>query len=426
MAAIGKIGTIEVGDISKMLVNSASPMRSPETARDIDLSPTKISSAGKIQHALSQLNETARRLTAPQTWQAAKAVSSAPEVLDATTQEADTEQKIDVQVDQVAQAQTTAAPLYSPLATPIGLGTLNIELGNWNTSFSSFTANPNWPKARVSTAPGDVSVERLRDKINAAGIGVIANVISDPTGSYLILRAASPGKDNGFRITAEVSPEATEQAVQSLKSLEFDPANNSSGMKLTQQAQDALLKVNGDPLTSGSNFIEDVVPGVDVTAKQTSAKPVSVAVRMDRDVTKTAVQAFVQSYNAVQDQSNEKDSNPAAKSVTKAMTSIWSSSDANATQLRKGLQTLGIALGPNQQLTLDSSQLDSTLANHSPMPAGLEQLTSLVANAAPTGTNNAPPKNSAAAQQTAANTSPLFRQAVLEQYVNNMYAEDAH
>lgn len=426
MAAIGKIGKIDVGDINKMLVSSASPMRPPELAPELDLSPTKISSAGKIQHALSQLNDATRRLTQPQTWQAAKAVSSAPEVLDATTQEAETEQKIEVQVEQIAQAQSTATPLYSPLATPIGLGTLNIELGNWNTSFSSFTANPNWPKARVSTSPGDVSVERLRDKINAAGIGVIANVISDPTGSYLILRAASPGKDNGFRITAEVSPEATEEAVQSLKSLEFDPANNPSGMKLTQPAQDAVLTVNGASLSSGSNFIEDVVPGVDVTAKQTSAKPVSIAIRLDRDITKSAVETFVQSYNDVQTQSGGADTKQAAAAATKAVTSIWSTDAPNLTQLRKSLDSLGISLESNQQLSLDTNRLNATLKSHSAMPVGLDQLTNAIANTESTDRASDKPQNSAVVQQLPANTSPLFRQAVLEQYVNNMYAEDAH
>lgn len=436
MASIGKIGKIDHSDLQQKVSGLSSPVRSPSPADVADLSPspTRISKAGKLQHTLSHLTDTVRRLSQASTWQASKAISSEPEVLDATTQQADTAQKIDVQVDQVAAAQTTVAATFSPLATTIGLGTLNIEVGHWDKSFSTFTTNPNWPKASVMTGPGDTSVARLRDKINGAGVGVIANVISDATGTYLILRASAAGRENGFRITATPSPEANAQQAQALKDLEFDPAGNPNGMQLTQAAQDALLRVNGQAIQSSSNFMEDVVPGVDITAKKASSQPVSVAIKPDRDTGKSLVENFVRTYNELDTELGDPASGNAAivesaKQIQQKVRAIWQD-EAQPSDLRQGLEKLGIKLDKTrQQLTLDSTALDQGLSSRTSPDLPLTQLARILnsaeqnspsATAATQSTPSTPPPDSSRT------TSVLFRQAVLEQYTNNMYAEDAH
>lgn len=436
MASIGKIGKIDHSDLQQKVSGLSSPARSPSPAdsADLSISPTRISKEGKLQHTLSHLTDTARRLGQSSTWQASKAISSQPEVLDATTQQADTDQKIAVQVDQVAAAQTTVAATFSPLATTIGLGTLNIEVGHWDKSFSTFTTNPNWPKASVMTGPGDTSVARLRDKINGAGVGVIANVISDATGTYLILRASAAGRENGFRITANPSPQASAQQAQALKDLEFDPASNPNGMQLTQAAQDALLRVNGQAVQSSSNFIEDVVPGVDVTAKKTSSQPVNIAIKPDQDTGKSHIEDFVRTYNELDTELGDTSSQDSAifesaKQIQQKVRAIWKD-DSQPSDLRKGLEKLGIKLDKTkQQLTLDIAALDHGLSSLSSPDVPLTQLARMLNSAdqaSPGATASNPSTPSTQQPDSSRTTSVLFRQAVLEQYTNNMYAEDAH
>ena len=88
MASIGKIGKIDHSDLQQKVLGVSSPARSPSPAdgADLSVSPTRISKAGKLQHTLSHLTDTVRRLSQSSTWQASKAISSEPEVLDATTQ----------------------------------------------------------------------------------------------------------------------------------------------------------------------------------------------------------------------------------------------------------------------------------------------------------------------------------------------------
>lgn len=433
MASIGKISTIEQTDLIQKVSGSLLPARSSSSPEDTgqSLPPTRISNAGKLQHALSHLAETAKRIGQAHTWQASRAISSEPEVLDATTQQAEVDQKIEIQVDQVAKAQTTVATHFSPLATTIGLGTLNIEVGRWSDSYSSFTTNPNWPKASVMTGPGDTSVARLRDKINGAGVGVIANVISDSTGTYLILRATSAGRDNGFRITATPSPEASTEQAQALKDLEFDPASNPDGMQLTQQGQDAIVKVNGEQVRSSSNFIDDVVPGVDVTVKNASDQTVRVSIKPDRETGQALVQDFVRTMreldqNLRQSQSDESEAKKAATQILQTVRSIWNPDSGNS-DLRNGLERIGIQLDQHQQLSVDSNLLDQRLREQKSPLTALSQLAQILKatdnDSQPTTMTES---SIGQAAQSSATTSALFRQAVLEQYTNNMYAEDAH
>jgi hypothetical protein len=89
--------------------------------------------------------------------------------------------------------QSDSAATLSSLSIAIGIGvdidTLDIELGNWSGPQSTFVPNPQWPKASVNAGTKDISLERVRDRINAAGVGVLAVVVSDATGSRLLLRA---------------------------------------------------------------------------------------------------------------------------------------------------------------------------------------------------------------------------------------------
>ncbi len=431
MASIGSLGKTDGNDLSKMVVGAAVPVRSTAstdvTATNQDAS-ARISATGKLQSTLTHLTEITRKLSQSQVWQASRAQSSNPEVLDATTQAAEPNQAIDVQVDQLASAQTTIAAMYSPMGTTIGLGTLNIEVGNWNSSFSSFTTNPNWPKARVMTGPGDPTIERLRDKINGAGMGVIANVISDSTGTYLILKASATGGQNGFRVTVEPDAATSGAPAELLNRLAFNPPENPQGMALQQAGQDAQLRVNGQAISSPSNFVEDIAPGVDATLKQASSTPVRVTVKHDPAEAQTLVEDFVQTYNDLQGQlSPNSQANPTTLRAAQAtQSSIQEHMRQEGAPFKQEMAQLGLSMKDNGQLDLNRAQLTQQLAQQTTPPSSLATLLKSWDQAgSPQPATEAPSPSSTAASDWS-NTSPLFRQALLGQYTNNMYAEDLH
>ncbi|MDR1900388.1 MAG: flagellar filament capping protein FliD [Treponema sp.] len=79
----------------------------------------------------------------------------------------------------------------------------------------------------------------------------------------------------------------------------FDPAAT-GGVKprnAVSTAQDAILSMEGIEVTRPSNTIDDLIPGVSVTARSPSDRPVSLGIVPDREAVKDAVISLVGNYN---------------------------------------------------------------------------------------------------------------------------------
>jgi len=223
------------------------------------------------------------------------------------------------------------------VGTVIGIGTLHIELGGLNSSQTAFSTNPNWPKADVRVGPHDTSLERVRDKINAAGVGVVASVISDATGTRLVLRSTSTGADNGFKVTA--SGENGKPPSPDLAALGFDPSiAQQQGTVQTQAAADAKAKIDGVEVTSSSNTLTDAVQGVSFKLGKVTESPVKVSIGIDQDALKKSISEFTQSYNEL----NALGQPPSAP--------------------RQRLADIGIEQDASGALNIDRTRLDKALA----------------------------------------------------------------
>lgn len=219
----------------------------------------RISAAGRMLAAQTRMHELAQALAQP---------SPSTPGADSVNSSAKGNASADA-----GTAQTVSAS-FSSLSTLVGIGTLNIEAGQWNGAQSAFVTNPNWPKANISVGPRDNGLAHIRDKINSAGVGVVAYLVTDATGSRLILSATGSGQANGFRIQAKPDAAQPSPDLHSLAALGFDPAQNPSGMTLVQAASDA--------------------------------KP---------DASAQHAQAFAEAFNALQGQLQSADRKPAADAI---------------------------------------------------------------------------------------------------------------
>lgn len=427
MTSIGTLVKADSSELTKSVVSAASPVRTPDSVDRIgSTSPTpQISPAGRLQHALSKLTDSLHKLSEPKTWQATKARSSNTELVEASAIQAPAPTQLEVKVEQTAEAQQTSLALSTPLPAAVGLGVLSIEVGKWNDNFQSFTPNPNWPKAAISTGPGDTSINKLRDKINAAGLGVVANVISAPTGNYLILAASSTGQDNGFRITTEPDASLTGEQAQTLKHLEFDPPNNPMGMSLTQAARNAVVKVNGEQIQSSGNFISEIAPGVDLTIKGKGPGTATIRVETDHEYASEVLQSFANAYNNLNDILNQAGSQDAksyqlAVNARNSVASIWQN-ESPYQSTRQELERLGLSL--DQQGVMRWTQAEAT--TNDPPSADAPRSMRTIALQLPRDAQDVLSNITVKAPESA-NTSPLFRQAVIGHYANNMYLEDVN
>jgi flagellar hook-associated protein 2 len=352
------------------MVNPAAFARPQANATTSPASPesdTHISSVGKLRSATSAVLDAASRLGKAQTWTATSATSDNPQVVQAVGDKAPVGD-YSVSVDAMATAQATASATFSSLATVVGLGTLNIELGGWNTSMSTFATNPNWPKASVTLGPKDTSLERIRDKINAAGVGVIAMVVSDATGSRLVLRSTSTGANNGFKATAEPDAKADDKAAQTLAAMGFDPSKVDGGNATQlQAAQDAKVKIDGREVQSSQNLIDDKASGLSLRLNGVSDQDVKIQVRPDTASMAGDIHAFASAYNDMSNQLAAADPQSADSSIQTARdiqqrVRTAFQPDASPTALTNQLKDIGIQMNARGQLDIDDARLNAALA----------------------------------------------------------------
>ncbi len=245
---------------------------------------TTVSEYGKIKSAMSTLNDASVKLASAATWaQTVGATSDATSVTASTS--GATAGTYAVEVQKLASVQTVASGvLASADATP-GAGTLHIELGTWGAGQTSFTPKTGATALDITIEATD-TLTAVRDKINAAGAGVTAMIMTDANGSRLLMRSTATGAENGFRTSG-------------VAALAFDPSAGASAMTQTQAASNAEATVNGLAVVSKSNTLTNIVDGLTLNLQSVTTKPTSVTVSSDTTSLKTAVTAFATAYSAV-------------------------------------------------------------------------------------------------------------------------------
>lgn len=349
---------------------------SADPVLELDNQLAQLSAEGKRQSAAASFLDAAQQLTDPATWMATQAISSQPDVVTAVSSPDTPRGDYRVEVKSLASAQTVASSSFSGLGTTIGLGTLNLEVGTWNGSQSAFQTNPNWPKASLTIGPKDNSLERVRDRINASGVGVVASVISDATGSRLVLRASGTGSSQGFKVDAKPDDAAAAvaqagsgggaSADQSLQALGFNPSANEAGMMQVQAATDAQATVNQRTLSSSGNSVFDAEDGLNLQLHRLSDEPVTISVGPDSQAITRSVSDFVQRYNDLS-KLGEGDLSGAGQTITSRMQQAFSASASRAAKPTEGgepplsLQDIGLKMGPGHLIDIDPKRLQDAV-----------------------------------------------------------------
>lgn len=230
---------------------------------------TKVSTFSTLATQIAGLQSAAASLADPVTTSAFAGSSSDPTALGVTTSSSARAGHYDVIVNEVARAQVTVSTssVTDPAATVVATGG-TVTIGGVAVTLS-----------------GDTTLQGLADAINGTtGIGVTAAVLHTGDNQYrLALTSTDTGAAHAFTVTNGLTGGA---------GVTF------AGNAVT--ATDASLLVNNVTVTSSSNTITDVVPGLTLTAlKKDPAATISVDVVPDSAGLKTRVQAFITAYNSL-------------------------------------------------------------------------------------------------------------------------------
>jgi flagellar hook-associated protein 2 len=178
-----------------------------------------------------------------------------------------------IEVTQLARAQSLASDGSSPFVNvdaALGEGTLSITV-------DGTTVN-------LAIASGNNSLRGIRDAINASTIGIQAAVVQDGAAWRLLLTSEKSGTEGAMTLTVDGT---------------LDARLGSASMEETTAAQDALFSVNGLDLSSSSNSVADVLPGLALELKAVTTGPVTLTVGTDSDALGEKLARVVTAYNGL-------------------------------------------------------------------------------------------------------------------------------
>lgn len=181
-----------------------------------------------------------------------------------------------IEVRQLAQAQSLVSTHLAGLTSSVGQGTLKITTAAGDFDVVIDAANDN--------------LVGLSRAINASGAGVTASIVEDGEGARLVLKSGT-GAAKAFTLAA------TEGTPAGLARFAYDP-NVAGGMTRVQQAQDAIVKLDGVEIKRSTNSIGDLIAGVTIDLK--NAQPgtiVALGASRPTAAIKQAVGDFVAAYN---------------------------------------------------------------------------------------------------------------------------------
>lgn len=280
----------------------------------------QISAFGEIQSQFAALTDVASRISVASSWGARNASSSNTSAATITAAGTANATSFRLDVDQLAQQQSVSSAAMAP-GTPLGAGTLTLQLGAWSAGGGAFT-----PGAAASvdvTVLASDTIAAIAAKINGANAGVVATVFNDGKNERLLLASKTTGEAAGFRVQARAVPIAPATVGvliidnSGLGQLAFDPPANPFGMASAtnpkQYGQDAKARINGLAVSSATNTLTDNIPGVTIkllattttgydpatpTGSTTEVKsPISMAISEDVTPAVKNVSDFVDAYN---------------------------------------------------------------------------------------------------------------------------------
>ena len=299
MPAISSPGIGSGLDVNSIVTQLVAIERQPITLLQQQASAvqSKLSIYGQIQSKLSSLRDAAAALTQSATWGQTLGTSSDPSAVGITTSSTTHAGSHTVQVTSLAAAQSAAtAASFASVDAVLGEGTVQIQLGSWDAG--TFTPKAGAASVSITIGPGPRTLAQVRDAINGSNAGVTASVLTDASGSRLVMRSSATGAQNGFRIGVTDADGANGDAA-GLSALAYDPQGGASSLTLAQPAADAHALIDNLPVVSPSNTLAGVIDGITLTLSKVTTGPVQVDAAADTDSIRKKIDAFVSAYNDV-------------------------------------------------------------------------------------------------------------------------------
>jgi flagellar hook-associated protein 2 len=210
----------------------------------------------------------------------------------------------------------------------------------------------------VSLAAGSATMEGLVEGINELTADVSARIVETSPGNFRVVVEGPQGSSNALTITDDAFGLAT------------------AGNKI-QTAQNAAVSVNGLAVSSASNQLDGLVPGLELNLMSTTTTDVVLSVGRDTTVAKAAITGLVDAYNTfegvmkeltasgsvgVEEGSLKSDS--AVKAIRQQMRDFLTADSSSPGTTTKNMTDLGVSLQRDGTFKIDQEQLGTALSGY--------------------------------------------------------------
>ncbi len=201
-----------------------------------------------------------------------------------------------ITIEQLASSHTLSSnQTYNSRFASLGSGQLTIAIGSFEYDNSDkvidFQAKAGHQSLTLNLDASNNTLDAVATQINEASVGVTALVIDTGDGFKLSFTSQDTGRANEINITASNELAAA-----------FNYNASSQTLINNQQAQNAVLTLNGVTVEKQSNNVDDLIAGVKLDLYIAEpGKVISLDIEMANDFSLDMVATFVDDYNLLVD-----------------------------------------------------------------------------------------------------------------------------
>ena len=360
LTSLGAGSGIDTDSLVTSLVSASFDPKDQALKTKETANTAKISSLGTLSGGIDSFASALQSLVAGGTLKSQPS-SSDTSILTASAQSGANIATLSAQLEvrQIATAQSLVSPALSASTTAVGLGGLALTTASGTFNITIDSSN--------NTLAG------LATAINATNTGttpsgVTASVITDSSGARLIIKGAT-GAANSFSLAANGADADLTR---------FASTGTGAAMTQAQPAQDAIIRMDGVDTTHSSNTVTDLITGV--TLNLVSAKigtTVSLGVTRPTDAITQAVNDYVSAYNSLKSEIDTATAigsggtgqgplygNSAIREMQRQLQKITSTALSSFPNGPKTLAEIGVSTGLDGTLTVNSTKLASALSTY--------------------------------------------------------------
>ncbi|WP_448650206.1 flagellar filament capping protein FliD [Pseudomonas fluorescens] len=280
----GPVTGINTESIVTALVNAEQAPKQSQINKQTQTSTAQLSSIGKIQAALDAFRGALDNMAKDASIGGLTATTSDSNVSTITLGAGASAGNYSLVVNQLATSSKVATQTYAKgPSTVVNAGTTSTKL-EISQSGQSYGV----------TVPPGATLQQVRDSINAqySSVGLSANILTDATGSRLVMTSTNTGVGTDITLGGNSGLEA--------------------GTSVVTEPKNAKYTIDGTAQESKSNTLTDAISGVSIKLTALSPLPSGVTdpnspnriastitVSRSNDTLKSSVKGFVDTYNAL-------------------------------------------------------------------------------------------------------------------------------